>query len=134
MNHREAAEVVAILRTSGLSVDDVTIRVWFESALRDLSFVDGRAVAMAMVAESSDYPTPARFNAKRRELVQAENRPELQRFEALPPMPTDNERVRQHIAEIREKLKNAKGPLAVGLRQAVRDGASAPAKVSGRAS
>lgn len=121
MNQREAAEIVAVLRTSGLSVDDVTIRVWFESALRSVDAEEGRRVALAMVAESSDYPTPARFNAMRRELRDVVRLPEREAFAALPAPAPDSERIRAHMAEIREKLKNAKGPLAFGLRATVRD-------------
>ena len=74
MTKDEAERVLRILRAAWPNVALLpgTFQVWWESALSDCDFELGQRIALDLCATVKEFPSPAIFKGRRRELARAE--------------------------------------------------------------
>lgn len=79
---------------------DETAATWWEAALKDCDFGLGLKILERLVAHDEWFPTIARWNEARREIV----RRQQESSKALPPAPADPADVKEQVARIRRMI------------------------------
>lgn len=109
MTKNEAAEILAYLTSANLRfaprpIDPAAFAVWADH-LRSVPFAQGAEAARQVVAEDTEWPTPARFREVWRAVKRAEDahRPALTEG-GQPVSPVSPEQARENIRQLRKML------------------------------
>jgi hypothetical protein len=105
MNRTDAAKVLAVFSSCyRQNVDETTAELWYSTTLQNCDAEIGSEVARRIVEADDWFPTPARFNALRKNVERGREAP-YRAVDAAPTTQTERDRIHQIITDTRHKLR-----------------------------